>query len=214
MALKLYNGSVPAMPLSDKQITFYANRRGMISPFEPGQIKRLNGRSAISYGTSSYGYDMRLADTDLRVLYPPAPGTDWRTLPPLDPKAIDPSIFTAVEPEKGENGRFITIPPNSFALGHTVEYFDIPCDILTIAIGKSTYARIGVIPHITPFEPEWCGHATLEISNTTPLPARVYVNEGLAQLIFLRGEETCLTSYADRQGKYNHQPAQVVMAKV
>lgn len=203
------------MPLSDKQIIFYAEHYGIITPFAREQVKRLeNGRSAISYGTSSYGYDMRLADTDLRVLYPPTLGTDWRTHPPLDPKDIDPSLFTAVKPEEGENGRFITIPPNSFALGHTVEYFNIPRSIVTIAIGKSTYARIGVIPHITPFEPEWCGHATLEISNTTPLPARVYVNEGIAQLLFLRGDEICLTSYADRQGKYNNQPARVVMAKV
>lgn len=208
--------------LSDHEITYYATREGMIAPFEPSLVRQLKGKAALSFGTSSYGYDFRLADDpgSLKVV-PPILGityNDWPnghiTTPILDPKAPNPNIFVPADIHEDENGRYILIPPNSFALGRTVERFNIPRHLMTICIGKSSYARIGTIPHITPFEPEWRGHATLEISNTAPLPSRLYLGEGIAQLIFLRASSTCNTSYADRQGKYQDQPAQIVMATV
>lgn len=193
--------------LCDDQIIHRCRVDGMITPYETGQVKMRDGRPCISYGVGSYGYDFRLADDDLMI-------ADGRLPLHLDPKAVQPFLFNRAEVRDEGNGRFIVIPPNSFALGRTVEHFTIPRDIITVAIGKSTYARIGVIPHITPFEPEWRGYATLEISNTAPLPARVYVNEGIAQLIFLKADDTCTVSYADRAGKYQNQAAQIVMARV
>ncbi len=161
---------------------------GMIEPFVENQVRA----GVVSYGLSSFGYDIRVAD-EFRIF---TPATGQLTV--VDPKAID---ERAMAPFRGE---VCIIPPNSFALARTVEYFRIPRNILTICLGKSTYARCGIIVNVTPFEPEWEGFVTIEISNTTPLPAKIYSNEGIAQVIFFEGEEP-ETSYADRRGKYQGQ---------
>lgn len=147
--------------------------------------------TVISYGLSSYGYDLRVSD-EFKVFT-----NVFNTV--VDPKQFDERSFVDIQTD------VCIVPPNSFALARSVEYFRIPRDILTICLGKSTYARCGIIVNVTPFEPEWEGHVTLEISNTTPLPAKIYANEGLAQVIFFKGEKTCEISYADRKGKYMHQ---------
>jgi len=165
--------------------------RGMIEPFEPQQVRYSGGEKLISYGTSSYGYDVRCAE-DFKVFTNIYSAT-------VDPKAFDERSFVDVE------GDVCVIPPNSFALARTVEYFRIPRNVLTICLGKSTYARCGIIVNVTPLEPEWEGHVTLEFSNTTPLPARIYANEGIAQMLFLESDEECETSYKDRDGKYQGQ---------
>ena len=166
-----------------------AESHGLIEPFEPGQIKFADdGRRLVSYGTSSYGYDVRCAD-EFKIF------TNINTAI-VDPKNFDEQSFVDFR------GPVCIIPPNSFALARTVEYFRIPRNILTICLGKSTYARCGIIVNVTPLEPEWEGHVTLEFSNTTPLPARIYADEGVAQFIFLESDETCEISYADRAGKY------------
>jgi dCTP deaminase len=176
------------MPIkSDKWIRQMALKKEMIKPFSSGRIKR----GKISYGLSSYGYDIRVAD-EFKVF------TNVNTTI-VDPKKFDPRSLVDVK------GNFCLIPPNSFALARTVEYFKIPRNILTICLGKSTYARCGIIVNVTPFEPEWEGYATLEISNTTPLPAKIYANEGIAQIIFLESDEECETSYKDKKGKYQAQ---------
>ncbi len=164
---------------------------GMIEPFEPGQVRAVDGRKIVSYGTSSYGYDVRCAP-DFKIF------TNINSAV-VDPKAFDASSFVDVR------GDVCIIPPNSFALAHTVEYFRIPRKVLTICLGKSTYARCGIIVNVTPLEPEWEGHVTLEFSNTTPLPAKIYANEGVAQMLFLESDEECEISYADRGGKYQGQ---------
>ena len=164
-----------------------AVEKGMIKPFEDRQVRK----GAISYGLSSYGYDIRIAD-EFKIF------TNINTTI-VDPKSFDPRSFVDYQ------GGVAVIPPNSFALGRSVEYFKIPRNVLTICVGKSTYARCGIITNVTPFEPEWEGYVTLEISNTTPLPARIYANEGIAQVLFFESDETCETSYADRQGKYQGQ---------
>ncbi len=161
---------------------------GMIEPFVENQVRA----GVVSFGLSSFGYDIRVAD-EFRIF---TPATGQLTV--VDPKAID---ERAMAPFRGE---VCIIPPNSFALARTVEYFRIPRNILTICLGKSTYARCGIIVNVTPFEPEWEGFVTIEISNTTPLPAKIYANEGIAQVIFFEGEEP-ETSYADRRGKYQGQ---------
>jgi dCTP deaminase len=161
--------------------------RGMIKPFEDRQVRV----GTISYGLSSYGYDIRIAD-EFKIF------TNINTTI-VDPKAFDPRSFVDYQ------GDVAIIPPNSFALGRSVEYFKIPRDVLTICVGKSTYARCGIITNVTPFEPEWEGYVTLEISNTTPLPAKIYANEGIAQVLFFQSDEACQTSYADRRGKYQGQ---------
>ena len=176
---------------SDKWIRKMAIEYGMIEPFEPAQIKHKDGNSIVSYGTSSYGYDIRCSDefklfTNLNSTI-------------VDPKQFDSNSFVDVKSE------VCIIPPNSFALARTVEYFRIPRNILTICLGKSTYARCGIIVNVTPFEPEWEGYVTLEFSNTTPLPAKIYANEGVAQVIFFESDEVCETSYKDRNGKYQFQ---------
>ncbi|MEW5864436.1 MAG: dCTP deaminase [Pseudomonadota bacterium] len=165
--------------------------QGMIEPFEPGQVKALDGRPVVSYGTSSYGYDIRCS-TEFKIF------TNINSTI-VDPKAFDAKSFVDFE------GEVCIIPPNSFALARTVEYFRIPRNVLTICLGKSTYARCGIIVNVTPLEPEWEGHVTLEFSNTTPLPAKVYANEGVAQVIFIESDEVCETSYRDRRGKYQGQ---------
>ena len=165
---------------------------GMISPFEPYQVRtREDGRRVISYGTSSYGYDVRCA-REFKVF------TNIRSAI-VDPKAFDNESFVDIEAD------VCIIPPNSFALARTVEYFVIPRYVLTICLGKSTYARCGIIVNVTPLEPEWEGHVTLEFSNTTTLPAKIYANEGVAQMLFLESDEMCETSYRDRAGKYQGQ---------
>jgi dCTP deaminase len=159
----------------------------MIKPFEDRQVRK----GGISFGLSSYGYDIRIAD-EFKIF------TNINTTI-VDPKAFDPRSFVDYQ------GEVALIPPNSFALGRSVEYFKIPRNVLTICVGKSTYARCGIITNVTPFEPEWEGYVTLEISNTTPLPAKIYANEGIAQVLFFESDEACETSYADRQGKYQGQ---------
>jgi len=159
----------------------------MIEPFESKQIR--NG--VVSYGLSSYGYDIRVAD-EFKIF------TNVFTTV-VDPKRFDDRSFVELQ------GKVCTIPPNSFALARTVEYFRIPRDVLTICVGKSTYARCGIIVNVTPFEPEWEGFVTLEISNTTPLPARIYANEGIAQVLFFQADEVCRVSYADKCGRYQKQ---------
>ena len=176
---------------SDRWIRRMAGQHGMIEPFEAGQVREVGGQRVISYGTSSYGYDVRC-------------GSEFKVFTNInstivDPKAFDPSSFVDME------GAVCIIPPNSFALAATVEYFRIPRNVLTICLGKSTYARCGIIVNVTPLEPEWEGHVTLEFSNTTPLPARIYANEGVAQMIFFESDEPCETSYKDRGGKYQGQ---------
>jgi len=176
---------------SDKWITKMANEHGMIEPFQEGQVRATEGDRIISYGVSSFGYDVRCAP-EFKIF------TNINNAI-VDPKAFDPASFVDIEDD------VCIIPPNSFALTRTVEYFRIPRDVLTICLGKSTYARCGLIVNVTPLEPEWEGHVTLEISNTTPLPAKVYANEGIAQMLFLQSDEDCMVSYKDRGGKYQGQ---------
>jgi dCTP deaminase len=172
---------------SDKWIKKMALDHGMIEPFEDRQVRD----GVVSYGLSSYGYDIRVAD-EFKVF------TNINSTV-VDPKNFDARSFVDVKSD------VCIIPPNSFALSKTVEYFRIPRDVLTVCVGKSTYARCGLIVNVTPFEPEWEGFVTLEISNTTPLPAKVYANEGIAQVLFFQSDETCEVSYADKKGKYQRQ---------
>jgi dCTP deaminase len=176
---------------SDRWIRRMALEQRMIEPFEAQQVKTLEGRRIVSYGTSSYGYDIRCS-TEFKIF------TNVNSTI-IDPKRFDEKNFVDYK------GEVCIIPPNSFALARTVEYFRIPRNVLTICLGKSTYARCGIIVNVTPLEPEWEGHVTLEFSNTTPLPARIYANEGVAQVIFLESDEVCETSYRDRGGKYQGQ---------
>lgn len=176
---------------SDKWIRKMAQKQGMISPFEPNQVRYREAEKIISYGTSSYGYDVRCAD-EFKIF------TNINSAI-VDPKAFDNSSFMDVKSD------VCIIPPNSFVLARTVEYFKIPRSVLTICVGKSTYARCGIIVNVTPLEPEWQGHVTLEFSNTTNLPAKIYAHEGVAQMLFLESDEICDTSYADRGGKYQGQ---------
>ena len=172
---------------SDRWIKRMALEKGMIEPFEERQVRT----GVISYGLSSYGYDVRIADA-FKIFT-----NVFNTV--VDPKEFDPRSFVDFQ------GPVCVIPPNSFALGRSIEYFRIPREVMTVCVGKSTYARCGIITNVTPFEPEWEGFVTLEVSNTTPLPARIYANEGIAQVLFFESDETCAVSYADRQGKYQAQ---------
>ncbi len=177
---------------ADKWIRRMAQEHGMIEPFEPGQVRRTpGGERIVSYGTSSYGYDVRCAP-EFKIF------TNINSAV-VDPKNFDPNGFV------DHTGNICIIPPNSFALARTVEFFRIPRNVLTICLGKSTYARCGIIVNVTPLEPEWEGHVTLEFSNTTTLPARIYANEGVAQMLFFESDEVCETSYKDRGGKYQGQ---------
>ena len=173
---------------SDRWIREMAQKHKMIEPFEENQVRYVDGRKVISYGLSSYGYDLRVSHK-FKVFT-----NIYNSL--IDPKEFRANSFVDIE------GDFCIIPPNSFALACSVEYFRIPRDVITMCIGKSTYARCGIIVNVTPFEPEWEGFVTLEISNTTPLPAKIYANEGLAQVLFYQAAEVCEVSYADRGGKY------------
>jgi len=182
---------------SDKWIRQMAEQHGMIEPFEPQLVRHVpseitrNMRPVVSYGLSSYGYDIRCA-REFKVF------TNINSTI-VDPKNFDPRNFVEIEADE------CIIPPNSFALARTVEYFRIPRDVLTVCLGKSTYARCGIIVNVTPFEPEWEGYVTLEFSNTTPLPAKIYAGEGCAQVLFFQSDEQCETSYKDRGGKYQGQ---------
>ena len=164
-----------------------AREHQMIEPFVDDQVRQ----GVISYGVSSYGYDVRVGD-EFKVFT-----NVYNTV--VDPKNFDPKSFVDIKADE------CVIPPNSFALASTIEYFRIPRDVLTICLGKSTYARCGIIVNVTPFEPEWEGHVTIEISNTTPLPAKIYANEGIAQVLFFQSDEPCARSYKDKKGKYQAQ---------
>ena len=180
------------MPIkADTWIKQMAAKHGMIEPFVADQVREVEGRRVISYGTSSYGYDIRCAP-EFKVF------TNINSVI-VDPKDFDSGSFVDIQSD------VCIIPPNSFALGRTVEYFRIPRNVLTICLGKSTYARCGIIVNVTPLEPEWEGHVTLEFSNTTTLPAKIYANEGVAQVLFLESDQVCETSYRDRGGKYQGQ---------
>jgi len=174
---------------SDRWIRRMAREHGMIEPFADSQTRE----GVISYGLSSYGYDMRVA-SDFRIFTNALSAV-------VDPKQFDPKSFVEF------HGDVCIVPPNSFALARSVEYFRIPRNVLTVCVGKSTYARCGIITNVTPFEPEWQGYVTLEISNTTPLPAKIYANEGIAQVLFFAADEddVCEVSYADKKGKYQAQ---------
>ena len=176
---------------SDRWIRKMAAEQGMIEPFSAQQVRVADGHKIVSYGTSSYGYDVRCAE-DFKIF------TNINSTI-VDPKAFDEKSFVDFK------GPVCNIPPNSFSLASTVEYFRIPRSVLTVCLGKSTYARCGIIVNVTPLEPEWEGHVTLEFSNTTPLPAKIYANEGVAQMLFFESDEICETSYKDRGGKYQGQ---------
>ena len=176
---------------SDSWIRRMAAEHQMIEPFEPGQVKEVDGRRVVSYGTSSYGYDVRCAD-EFKLFT-----NVYSAI--VDPKEFDPKSFVDIKSDH------VIIPPNSFALARTVEYFRIPRNVMTICLGKSTYARCGIIVNVTPFEPEWEGYVTLEFSNTTPMPAKIYANEGVAQVLFFEADEVCEVSYKDRGGMYQGQ---------
>jgi dCTP deaminase len=180
---------------SDRWIRKMSKEHDMINPFSEKQVRE----GVISYGLSSYGYDLRVAD-EFKIF------TNVNNAM-VDPKRFDEKSFVTIQTD------ICIVPPNSFALARSVEYFKIPRSVLTICVGKSTYARCGIIVNVTPFEPEWEGFVTLEISNTTPLPARIYANEGLCQIIFFESDEVCETSYADRKGKYQAQKG-IVLPKL
>lgn len=172
---------------ADRWIREMSQKHAMIEPFVDSQVRT----GVVSYGLSSYGYDIRVAD-EFKVF------TNINNTV-IDPKNFDPRSFVDIKSD------ICIVPPNSFALARTIEYFRIPRDVLTVCLGKSTYARCGIIVNVTPFEPEWEGFVTLEISNTTPLPAKIYANEGIAQVSFFQGDEPCERSYADKKGKYQQQ---------
>lgn len=184
------------MPILSDHWIRAESKKGLITPFTDTQT----AEGKISYGLSSYGYDARVAD-DFKIF------TEKENIL-LDPKQFDENSFVA------HKGPTCIIPPNSFALGHTVEHFKIPRDVMVICLGKSTYARIGLIVNVTPLEPEWEGHVTLEFSNTTPFPAKIYAFEGACQFLFFKAERPCQTSYKDRQGKYMHQKSEVVLPRI
>lgn len=180
---------------NDRWIREMAAQHGMIEPFIDSQVRQ----GVISYGVSSYGYDVRVTD-EFKIFT-----NVFSAI--VDPKQFDPRSMVDFK------GDVCIIPPNSFALARTVEYFRIPRSILTICLGKSTYARCGIIVNVTPFEPEWEGYVTLEISNTTPLPAKIYANEGIAQVLFFEADQVCAVSYADKKGKYQYQQS-IALPKV
>jgi len=185
---------------ADWQIELAVRYKGMIDRFQPEQVKSVDGNSVISYGLSSFGYDMRVAN-EFKIF---SASTGQLTV--IDPKAIDERAMVDYV------GDFCIIPPNSFALARSVEYFRMPANVVGLCLGKSTYARAGIVTNFTPFEPGWEGHVTIEISNTTPLPAKIYANEGIAQCLFFGGEFPLVT-YADRKGKYQAQTG-ITLARV
>ena len=194
-AEKTQTAALRSKLLIDREIKSYVEQYKMLEPFSD----HLNSEGVISWGLSSMGYDIRVTD-EFKVFT-----NVWNTV--VDPKKFDDKSFVDLK------GDVCIIPPNSFALARTVEYFRIPRNVLTLCLGKSTYARCGIIVNVTPFEPEWEGFAVLEISNTTPLPAKIYANEGIAQVLFFASEEACEVSYADRKGKYQKQES-IVLPKI
>lgn len=185
--------------LSDFEIEDLAIKKGMITPFEAGQVRQAEYGKIISYGLSSFGYDARVAP-------------EFKIFTNINSSIVDPKNFKE-ETFVSKTANECIIPPNSFALARTIEYFKIPRDVLVICVGKSTYARCGIIVNVTPLEPEWEGHVTLEFSNTTPLPAKIYAGEGACQFLFLKGSGDCRTSYKTREGKYQGQTG-VTLPKV
>jgi dCTP deaminase len=179
----------------DHWIEKMAREQGMIEPYEAAQVRQ----GVISYGVSSYGYDIRVAD-------------EFKIFTNVHSAVVDPKNFDA-KSMVDFKGEVCIVPPNSFALARTVEYFRIPRSVLTVCLGKSTYARCGIIVNVTPFEPEWEGYVSLEFSNTTPLPAKIYANEGIAQVLFFEADEECRVSYADKKGKYQKQQS-IVLPKL
>lgn len=195
-----------AMILNDKQINHLAKTTGMITPLEEKLVSTINDRKVVSYGLSSYGYDIRLSEKDFRIFKV------------QEKKINDPKYFKddSVQPLTSlvdKNGEFFVIPAHGYALGVSVEAFNMPEDVTGVCIGKSTYARAGIIANITPLEAGWRGYLTLEFANTSNTPCRLYVNEGIAQVLFFKGE-MCKTSYSDRKGKYQNQPQTVIFSKV
>ncbi len=177
--------------MHDAWITEMSEKKDMISPFQPNQVREKDGKRIISYGVTSYGYDARVSN-------------EFKIFTNVDSDTIDPKNFSKTSFVDRVLDECI-IPPNSFVLARTIEYFKIPRDVLVICVGKSTYARCGIIVNVTPLEPEWEGHVTLEFSNTTPLPVKIYANEGVCQFLFLKGDKVCNISYADKNGKYMNQ---------
>ena len=189
---------------SDAWIKRMCREQGLIEPFEEKLVRAVDDRRIISCGLSSYGYDCRLARDEFKV-FSPVTGTE------IDPKNFDPNSLLDVPLRRSPDGSdYWLLPPHSYALGVTIERFQMPRNVTALAIGKSTYARCGIIVNVTPFEPEWEGYVTLEFSNTTPLPAKIYANEGCAQVLFFESDEECDVSYKDRGGKYQGQAARPV----
>jgi len=192
--------------LADWEIKKLAEEEGMIDPFVDHQVKRENGKRLLSYGLSSYGYDIRLSPKQCLIFGKVQAGD-------CDPKDFDPAILKPAELQEDSKGKYFVLPPYGYCLGVAVEYLKLPSDVTVVAVGKSTYARSGILVNITPAESLWRGHLTLEISNCTGLFNRVYANEGITQLLFYRGEP-CEVTYQDRKGKYQDQPYEVVYSKV
>jgi dCTP deaminase len=192
--------------LSDREIKELSIERGMIQPFQDRLINESNGRKLLSYGLSSYGYDIRLSPKQCLIFGRTQSGD-------CDPKDFDQSILRPAELLEDEKGQYFLLPPYGYCLGVAEEYLDLPEDVTVVAVGKSTYARSGILANITPAESTWAGHLTLEISNCTGLFNRIYANEGICQLLFFRGEK-CDVNYKMRKGKYQDQPKEVVFSKV
>ena len=192
--------------LSDREIKYLAEGDGMIQPFQDHLISEENGRRLLSYGLSSYGYDIRLSPKQCLIFGGVQRGD-------CDPKNFDPEILKPAELLEDEKGQYFLIPPYGYCLGVAEEYLRLPADVTVVAVGKSTYARSGILANITPAESTWSGHLTLEISNCTGLFNRIYANEGICQLLFFRGN-SCDVTYSDRKGKYNDQPKEVVFSQV
>ena len=194
------------MILNDKQINCLAHTVGMITPFEKHLVSVVHNRKVVSYGLSSYGYDIRLSEKDFRIF-------NAQTEKINDPKCFTDDSLEPLTSLVDKNGEFFIIPAHGYALGVSVEAFNMPENVTGVCVGKSTYARAGIIANITPLEAGWRGYLTLEFANTSNTPCRLYVNEGIAQVLFFEGE-ICNTSYSDRKGKYQNQPQSVTLSKI
>lgn len=194
------------MILNDKKINHLANTVGIITPFEKQLVSTVNKRKVVSYGLSSYGYDIRLSEKDFRIVKAQKEKIN-------DPKRFNDDSVESLTSLVDNNGEFFIIPAHGYALGVSVEAFNMPENVTGLCVGKSTYARAGIIANITPLEAGWCGYLTLEFANTSNTPCRLYVNEGIAQVQFFEGEK-CNTSYSERKGKYQNQPQTVILSKV
>jgi dCTP deaminase len=194
------------MILNDKKINYLVTTNGMITPFEKQLVSAINGRKVVSYGLSSYGYDIRLSEKDFRIFKSQEETVN-------DPKSFSENSLEPLTTLVDNKGEFFVIPAHGYALGVSVEAFNMPENVTGVCTGKSTYARAGIIANITPLEAGWCGYLTLEFANTSNTPCRLYVNEGVVQILFFEGEE-CHTTYSDRKGKYQNQPQAVILSKV